>query len=113
MDTTGSVDVTGTGPQQVTMDKLIEDLRTVIADTEELLKATANQAGARIAAARAKLEESLKVANARIAEAQEAALARTKIAAKAADNYVRANPWNAVGIATGVGFVLGVLITRR
>ena len=45
MDTTGSVDVTGTGPQQVTMDKLIEDLRTVIADTEELLKATANQAG--------------------------------------------------------------------
>ena len=44
MDTTGSVDVTGIVPEQVTMDKLIEDLRTVIADTEELLKATANQA---------------------------------------------------------------------
>jgi ElaB/YqjD/DUF883 family membrane-anchored ribosome-binding protein len=113
MDTTGSVDVTGTGPEQVTMDKLIEDLRTVIADTEELLKATANQAGARIAEARVKLEESLTVAKARIIEAQEAALARTKTAARATDLYVRANPWNAVGIAAGVGFVLGVLITRR
>jgi ElaB/YqjD/DUF883 family membrane-anchored ribosome-binding protein len=113
MDTTGSVDVKGTGPEQVTMDKLLEDLRTVIADTEELLKATANQAGARIAAARTKVEESLKAANARIAQAQEAALARTKIAAKATDDYVRAKPWNAVGIAAGVGFVLGVLIARR
>ena len=113
MDTTGSVDLKGTGPEQVTMDKLLEDLRTVIADTEELLQATANQAGARIAAARTKVEESLKVANARIAEAQEAALARTKIAAKATDDYVRAKPWNAVGIAAGVGFVLGVLIARR
>jgi ElaB/YqjD/DUF883 family membrane-anchored ribosome-binding protein len=113
MDTTGSVDVTGTAPEQVTMDKLIEDLRTVIADTEELLKATANQAGTRIAEARVKLEESLTVAKARITEAQEAAFARTKTAARATDLYVRANPWNAVGIAAGVGFVLGVLITRR
>ena len=47
------------------------------------------------------------------AEAQESALARTKVAAKATDDYVRANPWNAVGIAAGVAFVLGVLITRR
>ncbi len=113
MGTTGSVDVTATAAEQVTMDKLIADLRTVIADTEELLKATANQAGARIAAARVKLEESLTVAKTRIAEGQEAALARTKIAAKTTDHYVRANPWNAVGIAAGVGFVLGLLITRR
>ena len=113
MDTTGSVEVTGTGPEQVTMDKLIVDVRTVIADTDELLRATANQAGARIAEARVRLEGSLKVANARIAEAQEAALARTKIAAKATNDYVRANPWNAVGIAAGVGFIVGVLITRR
>jgi ElaB/YqjD/DUF883 family membrane-anchored ribosome-binding protein len=113
MGTTESVDVTGIVPEQVTIDKLIEDLRTVIADTEELLKASANQAGARIAAARVKLQESLTVANARIAEAQEAALARTRIAVKATDHYVRANPWNAVGIAAGVGFVLGLLITRR
>ena len=113
MDTTGPGDVTGTGPEQVTMDNLIVDVRTVIADTEELLKATANQAGARIAEARVKLEQSLTVAKARIAEAQEAALARTKVAAEATDRYVRANPWNAVGIAAGVGFVLGLLITRR
>ena len=72
MDTTESVDVTGTRPNQVTMDKLIEDLRMVIDDTEELLKATANQAGVRIGEARVKLEQSLTVAKARIAEAQDA-----------------------------------------
>ena len=113
MDTTGSVDVTASGPEQVTMGKLIEDLKMIIADTDELLRATANQAGARIAEARVRLEGSLKVANARIAEAQEAAMARTRVAAKATDDYVRAKPWNAVGIAAGVGLVLGVLIARR
>jgi ElaB/YqjD/DUF883 family membrane-anchored ribosome-binding protein len=73
--------------------KLVEDLKAVVADAEELLKATASQTGERIAAARAKAEESLK-------------------AAKATEDYVRANPWKAVGIAAGAGFVLCLLTTR-
>jgi ElaB/YqjD/DUF883 family membrane-anchored ribosome-binding protein len=91
----------------------MEDLRTVFADVEELLKATANQTGERITAARAKAEESLKVAKARLAEVQAAVAAQTKAAAKAADDYVRANPWQAVGISAAVGFMFGILITRR
>ena len=43
--------------EQVTKVKLMEDLRTVFADVEELLKATASQTGERITAARAKAEE--------------------------------------------------------
>ena len=39
--------------------------------------------------------------------------AQTKAAAKAADDYVRANPWQAVGISAAVGFMFGMLITRR
>ena len=54
--------------EQVTREKLMEDLRTVFVDVEELLKATASQTGDRITAARAKAEESLKVAKARLAE---------------------------------------------
>jgi ElaB/YqjD/DUF883 family membrane-anchored ribosome-binding protein len=98
---------------QVSRAKLMEDLRTVFADVEELLKATASQTGERITAARAKAEESLKVAKARLAEVQVAVAAQTKAAAKAADDYVRANPWQAVGISATVGFVFGLLITRR
>ena len=106
--------MTDTGPEQVTKDKLIQALRMVIADTEELLKATANQAGARIAEARVKLEESLTVAKARIAEAQEAALARTRSPQRLPTSTcgpVHGMPW-ALPQAP-VGLVLGVLITRR
>ena len=58
--------------------KLVEDLKAVVADAEELLKATANQTGERIAAARAKAEESLKAAKARLAEQESAVMAKTK-----------------------------------
>jgi ElaB/YqjD/DUF883 family membrane-anchored ribosome-binding protein len=99
--------------EQVSKAKLMEDLRTVFVDVEELLKATASQTGERITAARARAEESLKVAKARLAEVQSAVAAQTKAAAKAADDYVRANPWQAVGISAAVGLFFGMLITRR
>ncbi|HCI13500.1 MAG TPA: DUF883 domain-containing protein, partial [Gallionellaceae bacterium] len=38
--------------------------------------------------------------------------ARTKEAAKVTDEYVHENPWKAVGIAAGVGLVIGMLISR-
>ena len=99
--------------ERVTSAKLMEDLRAVVADAEELLKASASQTGERIAAARAKAEESLKAAKARLAEEEVAVMAKTKAAAKATDDYVRANPWMAVGIVAAVGFVLGILAARR
>ena len=98
---------------QVSKEKLMADLRAVIADAEELLKATANQAGERITAARAKAEESLKAAKARLLEEQAAMMAKTKAAAASADEYVRAHPWQAVGIAAVAGLVLGILASRR
>lgn len=113
MNETKLLTATEADVERVTAEKLQEDLRTVVADAEELLKATASQTGERIMAARAKVEESLKAAKARLAEAQAAVAARTRAAAKATDDYVRANPWKAVGIAAAVGFVLGILATRR
>ena len=99
--------------EQVSREKLMGDLRTVMADAEELLKATASQTGERIVAIRARAEESLKAAKARLVEQEEAVLAKTKEAAKATDEYVRANPWMAVGIAALAGLILGILAARR
>ena len=99
--------------EEVSREKLMGDLKTVMADAEELLKATASQTGERVAAIRARAEESLKVAKARLLEQEAAALARTKEAAKAADKYVRDNPWMAVGIAALAGLILGILAARR
>lgn len=97
----------------VTKDKLVADLKVVVADAEELLHATANQTGERIAAARAKAEDSLKVAKVRLADAQAAAATRVKATAKATDDYVHENPWKAVGVAAVAGLLLGALISRR
>ena len=99
--------------ETVTKDKLIDDLKVVAHDVEELRKATATQTGEKIAAARARAEESLRGAQRHLADAGDEAAARARAAADAADDYVRDNPWQAVGIAAGVAFLVGYLIGRR
>jgi len=99
--------------EPVSKEKLMEDLRVVVADAEELLKATANQTGERIAAARAKAGESLQVAKIRLADAHATVIEKAKVAAQTTDDYVHENPWQAVGIAAAVGLLLGALISRR
>ena len=97
----------------VSKEKLAQDLKIVIADAEELLRATASQAGEKAAAARARIEASLATAKVKLSEAERALLEKTKQAAKATDEFVHDNPWRAVGIAAVAGLVLGVLISRR
>jgi ElaB/YqjD/DUF883 family membrane-anchored ribosome-binding protein len=92
----------------VTREKLVEDFKVLSKDVQDLLKATASVVGDKAAEARVKVEESLKVAQEKIAVAQETVKAKGKEAITATDEYVRDNPWNAVGIAAGVGFLLGL-----
>ncbi len=92
----------------VTRDKLVEDFKVLSKDVQELLKATASVVGEKAADARVKVEESLKVAQDKLASAQESVTAKGKEAIAVTDEYVRENPWNAVGIAAGVGFLLGL-----
>lgn len=98
---------------EVTKDQLIADFNVVVADAEALLKATANQGGEKLAEVRTRAEESLKVAKARLLEAQDALIAKTKEAARATDEYVHEKPWNAIGVAAGIGLLIGFLMGRR
>lgn len=98
---------------EVNRDKLVADMKVVIADAEELLKATASAAGDRVTAARSKIEESMKVAKVKIASAEEVVVDRAKAAARATDDYVHAHPWKAVSTAAAVGVIVGMLIGRR
>lgn len=97
----------------VTKQKLIADFKVVIADAEELLRATAQDASEKAVAARARIEAHLSDAKAKLNVLEEAVTQRAKQAADATDQYVRANPWKAVGVAAGVGMLLGMLIGRR
>jgi ElaB/YqjD/DUF883 family membrane-anchored ribosome-binding protein len=98
---------------RVHKDKLMADLRLVVSDAEELLRATASQTGEKAAAARVKLQESLEAAKERLATAQTAVIERTKEAAEVTDQYVHDNPWKAMGAAFSVGIIIGVLLGRR
>ena len=97
----------------VTKEQLISDFKVVIADAEALIRATANQGGEAVVNLRAKAEESLAAAKVKLADAQEALIEKGKIAAQVTDDYVHEKPWHAVGIAAGVGLVIGLLIGRR
>ncbi len=97
----------------VAREKLMEDLKTLVNDAEELLKATAHQTGDKIASVRAKAEESLKTAKARIAEEGKAVMEKAKSAAKSTDEFVHDHPWKAVGVGALAGFLVGLLISRR
>lgn len=83
-------------------DNMMNDLRAVIADAEELLRATAGEAGPRVQEIRARAEESLRTAREHLSGA-----------GAELDTQVRAHPWAAVGIAAGVGLIIGILLSRK
>lgn len=83
-------------------DRFMDELRAVIADAEELLRVTADQAGPKVQEVRARAEESLKNAREHL-----------QGAGRQLDAQVRENPWAAVGIAAGIGLLVGVLMARK
>ena len=93
--------------------QLVSDMKSAIADAEDMLHATADQTGDKIANMRARIQDRLKAARVRLADAEATLIAKTRAAARATDAYVHESPWTAIGIAAGVGLVLGVILGRR
>jgi len=93
--------------------RLLNDLHSVVADAEALLRASAGDTSAAAGELRAKVQASLDRAKRNLSELQEAAVDKAKAAGRATDTYVHDNPWQAIGIAAGVGLLLGVLVSRR
>jgi len=100
-------------PARISGDKLGTDLKTVLIDVEALLKQAASSTGQQAADLRERAAEQLHRASLRLGEARAVAAERSRAAARRADDWVHANPWAAVGAAAGVGFLLGMLVSRR
>ena len=66
----------------ISRDKLISDMKVVIADADELLRATAGQAGEKVAAARARIQDSMDAARIKLAQLSEAGAEKAKAAAR-------------------------------
>lgn len=94
-------------------EKLVLDFKTLINDTEELLKATASSAGEKVGDARVRAQHALANARTTLARAEVIATERAKAGVEVVDKSVQENPWAAVGVAAGIGILLGWLIGRR
>jgi ElaB/YqjD/DUF883 family membrane-anchored ribosome-binding protein len=94
-------------------DKLVADLKNVIADAEDMLKLSADQAGEEALRLRERLQARLASTKERLADLQHSALERAKEAGHVADDFVHEKPWVSIGVAAGVGLIVGLLIGRR
>ena len=86
-----------------------DDLGTLAEDARALMAATADVAGEKVSEARKRLAEALENGK----EIYGRVRAKALDGAKAADQSVRAHPYQAVGIALGVGVLIGYVAARR
>lgn len=94
-------------------ERLMADMRAVVSDAEQLLKMGASDATEATRELRERLGERLARTKNRLLDVQEAAIDKAKAVGHATDDFVHENPWRSIAIGTGLGLVIGVLISRR
>jgi ElaB/YqjD/DUF883 family membrane-anchored ribosome-binding protein len=93
--------------------KLAGDIKTVVTDGEDLLKAAANVSGAGITLVRDTLGEKISNAKAGLVDASRPAVDKARKSAAAIDGYVHGNPWTVIGVAAIAGLLIGFLSSKR
>jgi ElaB/YqjD/DUF883 family membrane-anchored ribosome-binding protein len=94
---------------EANMEKVMADLKVLSRDAESVLQATAGQAGEKMHELRNRLATTLESAKATCHRLEEKAVAGAKVA----DKTIREHPYESIGVAFGVGLLVGVLVTRR
>jgi ElaB/YqjD/DUF883 family membrane-anchored ribosome-binding protein len=84
-------------------------MHSLAEDARALLHATSEVAGDKVTEARNRLSAALDRSKELYGDARERAIAT----AKAGDKFVRGNPYAALGIAVGVGALVGFILGRR
>jgi ElaB/YqjD/DUF883 family membrane-anchored ribosome-binding protein len=96
-----------------TRDKLVDEFSAVLAEAEEMLKRAATETGDKARDLRSQVETKLLRAKLSLQELEGRAVDQAKVAARATDDYVHDNPWQAVGVAAAIGLLVGLLVSRR
>lgn len=93
----------------MTTDRVVHDVKLLVRDAEELVEATAQDVSDRAKEARARLRRAVASARESCDGLQQKAVA----GARAADTVIRDHPYQSIGVALGVGILLGVLAVGR
>ena len=94
-------------------EKLIEDFHSVISDPEELMRSVSSESGGKAQVLRDKIEQNLKHAKEYLQDFEESVVDKSRVAARMTDEYVHENAWRTVGLAIGLGVVIGLLLRNR
>jgi ElaB/YqjD/DUF883 family membrane-anchored ribosome-binding protein len=93
--------------------RLSHDLHAVVEDAEQLLRLTLNEASGEYAAARDRLADSLLSAKGALVAMERTARARMNGAGRTTVAYARLHPWQALGLAAGLGVLAAMVASRR
>lgn len=97
----------------IARERVLHDLKELARDAEGLLKATAGDLSEKGKELRSRLAKTLERAMVTCNELQQETVATAKAAAKKADTVIRHHPYESIGIAFGVGLLIGVLVARK
>lgn len=97
----------------VQTEKLVTDVRVLVNDSEALVKATASQAGEKVADMRKRAQKAVNSLRPQLAKLGTAVVEKAKNTATATNAYVHENPWTAISVSAGIVLVIGLLIGRR
>lgn len=98
---------------QMARERVMADMRALARDAESLLKATAEDASEKAKEARVKLMAAVERAKSTYEAMQAQGIETARAAAKKADATIRAHPYESLGVALGVGVLIGILLRRR
>lgn len=98
---------------QINSENLIGDFKALMADAEDLIKATASHNDGPLGEIRSKAMETLNSAKESLSSVEGTVTEKAKIVAERTDEFVHRNPWEAVGVAAGIGLLVGLFIRRR
>jgi ElaB/YqjD/DUF883 family membrane-anchored ribosome-binding protein len=113
MDTTTSSAAGAAPADDAARDRLAASLKHIVDEAEQMLRSAQRGGSEQFGAARDKFEAQLRRARAQLAELEDSAIYNARRAARAADHAVHEHPYTAMGIAAGVGVLVGMLIARR
>ncbi len=94
-------------------DQLIGELKALMTDAEALIQATEGHLDGAIGTIRSKALETLTDVKESIAGYEDILTDKAKAVVEDADNFVHRNPWESIGVAAGLGLLIGIFMRRH
>ena len=93
--------------------RLVQDMKSVVADAEAVLRESAGQAGGKVTELHAAMTARMAAAKDRMFDLEQALLQQARQAARNTNEYVHENPWRSLAVVGGLVFLIGYLNAPR